>query len=129
MRCRRSDDMPMSSGLAAGLAAVSDKASRTIVRLRRGDGTVFTKCSFHRFPCRGPITRAIIAPGGWREMTHRTSAALLIAAALTIASIAIDAQHPAAGDLEGIWNYATMTPLERPRDLAARATLTPAEAA
>jgi len=38
------------------------------------------------------------------------------------------AQPSASGDLDGIWNYATMTPLERPRDLA-RATLTPAEAA
>ena len=32
-----------------------------------------------------------------------------------------------AGTLDGIWNYATMTTLERPRDLAAKATLTPAE--
>ena len=32
-------------------------------------------------------------------------------------------------DLQGIWNYATMTPLERPRDLAEKAVLTPDEAA
>ena len=43
--------------------------------------------------------------------------------------MAIQAQHPASGDLEGIWNYATMTPLERPRDLAGKATLTAAESA
>ena len=32
-------------------------------------------------------------------------------------------------DLDGIWNYATMTPLERPRELAAKDTLTAEEAA
>jgi hypothetical protein len=32
-------------------------------------------------------------------------------------------------DLQGIWNYATMTPLERPRELAAKAILTEQEAA
>jgi hypothetical protein len=53
----------------------------------------------------------------------------LIATAIATASLAIQAQRPAAGTLDGIWNYATMTPLERPRDLAGRATLTPAEAA
>jgi hypothetical protein len=31
-------------------------------------------------------------------------------------------------DLQGVWNYATMTPLERPRELAAKSALTPAEA-
>ena len=31
-------------------------------------------------------------------------------------------------DLQGIWTYATMTPLERPRELAAKAVLTEAEA-
>ena len=53
----------------------------------------------------------------------------LIAAAVATGSLAIQAQRPAAGDLDGIWNYATMTPLERPRDLAAKPSLTPAEAA
>jgi hypothetical protein len=63
-------------------------------------------------------------------MAYRASAACsLVASILAAASLAIHAQHPASGDLEGIWNYATMTPLERPRDLAAKATLTPAEAA
>ena len=32
-------------------------------------------------------------------------------------------------DLQGTWNYATMTPLERPRDLADKAVLSPEEAA
>src|SRR6185503_18627225 len=32
-------------------------------------------------------------------------------------------------DLQGIWNYATMTPLERPRELADKAVLTAEEAA
>jgi hypothetical protein len=32
-------------------------------------------------------------------------------------------------DLQGVWNYATMTPLERPRDLADKRVLTPDEAA
>jgi hypothetical protein len=53
----------------------------------------------------------------------------LIAMAIVTASMGIRAQRTAPGDLEGIWTYATMTPLERPRDLAAKATLTPAEAA
>src|SRR6516165_3776865 len=62
-------------------------------------------------------------------MTYRTSAASLMASVLAVTSIAISAQHPVPGNLEGVWNYATMTPLERPRDLAGKATLTPAEAA
>jgi hypothetical protein len=53
----------------------------------------------------------------------------LIATAIATASLAIQAQRPAAGTLDGIWNYATMTPLERPRDLAAKPVLTAAEAA
>ena len=53
----------------------------------------------------------------------------LIASAIAAGSLGIHAQRPVAATLDGIWNYATMTPLERPRDLAAKATLTPAEAA
>src|SRR5437867_10335300 len=34
-----------------------------------------------------------------------------------------------APDFQGIWNYATMTPLERPRELADKEVLTPAEVA
>lgn len=32
-------------------------------------------------------------------------------------------------DLQGVWNYATMTPLERPREFAGKAVLSPDEAA
>ena len=53
----------------------------------------------------------------------------LIALAMAAVSLAIQGQQPSAGTLDGIWNYATMTPLERPRDLAAKPSLTPAEAA
>ena len=53
----------------------------------------------------------------------------LLALAIAAFSPAIRAQRPPAGGLDGIWTYATMTPLERPRELAAKATLTPAEAA
>jgi len=52
--------------------------------------------------------------------------------ALAIASLAIGVSSavPPANprSLEGIWNFATMTPLERPRELA-KAVLTPEEAA
>ena len=53
----------------------------------------------------------------------------LIALALSTVSLEIQAQRPVARDLDGIWSYATMTPLERPRDLASKPVLTPAEAA
>ena len=59
--------------------------------------------------------------------TQRTCT--LVAMAVAAGSLTIRAQRPAGGDLDGIWNYATMTPLERPRDLAATPVLTPAEAA
>jgi hypothetical protein len=52
--------------------------------------------------------------------------------AIAIGSLAIRASSSAPAnphDLEGIWTFATMTPLERPRDLAAKAVLSPAEAA
>ena len=60
---------------------------------------------------------------------RRLTSCSLIAVAMAAVSLRIHAQHPAPGDLEGLWNYATMTPLERPRDLAAKASLAPAEAA
>ena len=54
----------------------------------------------------------------------------LAATVLAAGSAALQAQPPAAtASLDGIWNYATMTPLERPRDLAAKPVLTPVEAA
>jgi hypothetical protein len=62
-------------------------------------------------------------------MALRTlTACSLIAAAVATANIGIAAPTATVPDLQGIWNYATMTPLERPRDLAGKATLTPAEA-
>ena len=57
------------------------------------------------------------------------SVSSLVAMAAAAGSLAIHAQRPPAGTLDGIWNYATMTPLERPRDLAAKPSLTAAEAA
>jgi hypothetical protein len=63
-------------------------------------------------------------------MAHRALTACgLVAAAAATATIGIAAPRPAVAGLEGIWNYATMTPLERPPDLASQATLTPAQAA
>jgi len=62
-------------------------------------------------------------------MHRRTRATCsLITIALAAGSLAIQTGRPGAGELDGIWNYATMTPLERPRDLAAKPVLTPAEA-
>jgi len=53
----------------------------------------------------------------------------LTAVVLAAGSLALHAQRPADAALDGIWTYATMTPLERPRDVAAKPVLTPAEAA
>jgi hypothetical protein len=73
-------------------------------------------------------------------MRHRSNAspapggfALATIALLTIAvsgRLGAD-QTPAtsAPDLEGIWNYSSLTPLERPAEMAGKEYLTPAEAA
>ena len=67
----------------------------------------------------------------------------MLSGAIVTASLAIDAQAPAARqgtwtpprtawgdpDLQGVWIYATMTPLERPRELAEKDVLTSAEEA
>ena len=52
-------------------------------------------------------------------------------AAITAQQSSWTAPRTAWGDPEfdGIWNYATMTPLERPREVADKAVLTPGEAA
>jgi len=50
-----------------------------------------------------------------------------LAAAVSLAALAAAAPGPA--DLEGVWNYATMTPLERPREFADRAVLDARDAA
>jgi hypothetical protein len=50
---------------------------------------------------------------------------------LAVAVLAFDAgaqSRAGSRDLAGVWNYATMTPLERPREFAERETLTEAEA-
>jgi hypothetical protein len=60
---------------------------------------------------------------------HRAPLTVL---AIAVASLAVHAGgKPPANprDLEGIWNFATMTPLERSRDLAGKTVLTAAEAA
>ena len=65
---------------------------------------------------------------------HRNIAAPLIVVAIAVGELsAAPPKLPAMpwGDpsLEGVWNYATMTPLERARDYADKAALTEAEAA
>jgi hypothetical protein len=69
--------------------------------------------------------------------------ALVLAAAIGAAAPALRAQRAGNGagafsvpktpwgdpDLQGIWNFGTITPLERPKDMAGRATLTPEEVA
>jgi hypothetical protein len=55
----------------------------------------------------------------------------LLALPIAIAAAPWSVPRTAWGDpdFEGIWTYATMTPLERPRDLAAKSVLTEQEAA
>ncbi len=50
-------------------------------------------------------------------------------AALAALTLAGTADRPSPRDFSGVWNYATMTPLERPAAFAERETLTPEEAA
>lgn len=63
---------------------------------------------------------------------RRNAVAILIAAPLALAA---DGPSPAprtawgAPDLQGVWNYATITPLERPAELAGKQVLTDREAA
>src|SRR3954471_17989694 len=53
----------------------------------------------------------------------------LAAAALSAAPPRLAAMPGGDPSLEGVWNYATMTPLERRRDFADKATLSDADAA
>ncbi len=48
---------------------------------------------------------------------------------LTIVSVIAGAVYAAPPDLQGTWTNATITPFERPDELANKAVLTPAEAA
>ena len=57
---------------------------------------------------------------------YRSAVRTALAGLLALTAIA---PRPAVHDLSGVWNYATMTPLERPREFADRETLTPEEAA
>src|SRR5690349_18547187 len=52
-----------------------------------------------------------------------------VAAAGLLASTATAQRPPSPRDFSGVWNYATMTPLERPREFAEREALTADEAA
>jgi hypothetical protein len=61
----------------------------------------------------------------------RGAVARTLAAVGAVVSVALISAAPApdpSRDLSGIWNYATMTPLERPREFAERETLTAEEA-
>jgi len=56
---------------------------------------------------------------------------IVLTVATAFAWLAIDAvaqSPPRQRDFTGVWNYATMTPLERPREFAERETLSDAEA-
>ena len=52
----------------------------------------------------------------------------MIIAFAAMTPLAAAQPRPAPPDLSGVWNYATMTPFERPREFAERETLTPDEA-
>jgi hypothetical protein len=80
--------------------------------------------------------------GAMRRRPRLARLTLVPFAALALAMTAVGhAQRPAASpwtaskmpwgdpDLQGIWTYATMTPLERPRELAGKRVLTEEEAA
>src|SRR5262249_31477985 len=68
----------------------------------------------------------------WRRMQPRVVVTVISIAALSAA--AADTWTPPRTpwgdpDLSGVWNYATMTPLERPREYADKAVLSEDEAA
>jgi hypothetical protein len=67
-------------------------------------------------------------PGGSPGRLRRAAP---LAMAVAVAALVPEASAQRASsprDLSGVWNYATMTPLERPREFAERETLTPEEA-
>jgi hypothetical protein len=67
----------------------------------------------------------------WTRSTSTLLTALGVIAAMTPVGRAWTPPRTAWGDpdLQGIWNYATMTPLERPRDLTSKEVLSAEEAA
>jgi len=67
----------------------------------------------------------------WTTLLSAVGAALAFMTVAPLAGGAWTAPRTPWGDpdLQGVWNYATMTPLERPRDLAGKEVLSEAEAA
>lgn len=64
-----------------------------------------------------------------RSGVRSATCGVLAASALVAVGAAQQRAAPARPDLSGVWNYATMTPLERPSQFAERETLTAEEAA
>lgn len=64
-------------------------------------------------------------------MRHYLSLPVLTVASLSFAAVSVNAQRTPDGqpDLQGIWTNATITPFERPANLAGKQTLTEEEAA
>jgi hypothetical protein len=60
---------------------------------------------------------------------RRTLVLLPVAAALTVIPTLVSGQRANRPDFDGIWNSATVTPLERPKELKDKAFFTPEEAA
>jgi hypothetical protein len=96
----------------------------------------------------GPRGGPMYSSGG-SDMSHLPKSALVMAATVSVmvAGVSIHGQSPAAGtkaksaksevaaktpwgqpDLQGIWDFRTVTPMERPAELAGKETLTEAEA-
>src|SRR6476646_4027484 len=64
-----------------------------------------------------------------RESMTRAALAILIASLPAAGQPAAPRTPWGAPDLQGVWNYATITPLERPAELAGKQVLTEKEAA
>src|SRR5262245_13193111 len=65
---------------------------------------------------------------GRRELPGAAAAGSAQPAPSTSAASAAPPAPAGKPDLEGVWSFATITPLERPADLAGKTELTPAEA-
>jgi len=62
-------------------------------------------------------------------MSSRRIAFSLVAAALAASTLSIRGQTVGPPDLQGVWSFSTVTPLERPAEFAGKPTLTEQEAA